>query len=107
MTEDRKEKLLRQLQEQEERQKKLKARLKELEQREAKKRKQEEEKRWKMLGSFIDSLLISQFGQDYFRELGKEQVEEYLIQIFQTDGQHASEMAERHETDIQEAGYGQ
>ena len=38
MAEDRKEKLLRQLQEQEERQKKLKARLKELEQREAKKK---------------------------------------------------------------------
>lgn len=107
MAGDRKEKLLKQLQEQEEKQKKLKARLKELEQKEAKKKKQEEEKRWKMLGSLTDSLLVNQFGQDYFWELGKEQIEEYLAQIFHEERQGSTGTREFREADMREEGYGQ
>lgn len=107
MAGDRKEKLLKQLQEQEEKQKKLKAQLRELEQKEAKKKKQEEEKRWRMLGSLTDSLLVNQFGQGYFRELGKEQIEEYLAQVFHGEGQGSTGTEEFHEADMREEGYGQ
>lgn len=85
MAEDRKKRLLRQLQEQEEKQKKLKEQLKKLEQKEARKKKQEDEKRWKELGILTDGLLEMQFGKGYFQELGREQIKEYLMEALRVE----------------------